>query len=307
MKKKVILIVGGTGFIGFHLAKFFLKKKFRVISVSRKKPKKIRFLKRVNYIFVNIYNKKKLTNHLKNLNNIDYAINAGGEVEHKLTRKVYQSHFIGVKNIAEILLKHKLKKFIQIGSSLEYGKRNSPHFEKYKEKPNSSYAKAKLLATNYLISLSKKKSFPAYIIRPYQIYGPYQDINRFVPFVIKNCLDDKIFPASHGKQKRDFLFIEDFINCVFKLVNYKKRTDTNGEVFNIGFGKPEMVKNVIKLIYKIIQAGNPEFGKIKLRKEENMITFPSINKIKKFIDWSPKIKLTEGIKKTIEFYRKKKI
>ena len=58
MKKKII-IVGGTGFLGFHLAKLCLKKKWQVISVSRKKPKKIRFLKNIKYIFVDIAQKKK--------------------------------------------------------------------------------------------------------------------------------------------------------------------------------------------------------------------------------------------------------
>jgi len=47
VSKNKIIIIGGTGFVGFHLAKFLLKKNFEVISISRKKPKKIRFLKKV--------------------------------------------------------------------------------------------------------------------------------------------------------------------------------------------------------------------------------------------------------------------
>ena len=64
MKKKII-IVGGTGFLGFHLAKLCLKKKWQVISVSRKKPKKIRFLKKIKYIFVDIAQKKKTSKKTK--------------------------------------------------------------------------------------------------------------------------------------------------------------------------------------------------------------------------------------------------
>ena len=60
MKKKKIIIIGGTGFVGFHLAKFLLKKNYEIISVSRKKPKKIRFLKKVKYIRADIVLKKKL-------------------------------------------------------------------------------------------------------------------------------------------------------------------------------------------------------------------------------------------------------
>ena len=73
MKKKII-IIGGTGFIGFHLAKFLIKKNYEVISVSRKNPKKIRFLKKVKYIIVNIVQKKKLLKSLKKYLDTDYII-----------------------------------------------------------------------------------------------------------------------------------------------------------------------------------------------------------------------------------------
>ena len=81
---------------------------------------------------------------------------------------------------------------------------------------------------------------------------------------------------------------------------------TNGEIFNIGYGKAVKVKDIVNLITAIIKKGEPEFGKIKLRKEENLATFPNINKIKKTIDWSPKTDLKKGILKTIMYYKKKK-
>ena len=58
--KRNILIVGGTGFIGYHLAKESLKKGWKVTSISTRKPRKIRKLKKVNYIFCDITNKKSL-------------------------------------------------------------------------------------------------------------------------------------------------------------------------------------------------------------------------------------------------------
>ena len=51
-----------------------------------------------------------------------------------------------------------------------------------------------------------------------------------------------------------------------------------------------------------IRKGSPEFGKIPLRKEENLITFPSINKLKKQFKWKPKVNLSLGLKKTISYY-----
>ena len=58
--KKKILIIGGTGFLGYHLAKESLKKNFLVTSISTKRAKKNRFLKKVKYVFCDIQNKKKI-------------------------------------------------------------------------------------------------------------------------------------------------------------------------------------------------------------------------------------------------------
>lgn len=300
MKKKKILIIGGTGFIGFHIAKFFSKKKWQIISISRKKPNRIRLLKKVKYIYCDIGKKKILIKKLKKIKNLKYVINAGGEVNHKIKNKVFSSHFNGVKNLANYFIKKDLSKFLQIGSSLEYGKKISPQKESLKENPISHYAKAKLSATNYLINLNKKFKFPVIIVRPYQIYGPQQETNRFIPFVIKNCLENKSFPCSKGNQKRDFLFIDDFVKCIFKLITQKK---INKNILNVGFGKPKEIKKIIIFIQKIVKGGKPHFGKIKMRVEEAITTFPDIRAIKKEINWKPIIKLRKGIFKTIEYYK----
>ena len=72
MKKKYkILIVGGTGFIGYHLAKN-LKKKYNVTSLSTKKPKKIRFLKNIKYLTCDISNKSMLKKKLCDEYNLDF-------------------------------------------------------------------------------------------------------------------------------------------------------------------------------------------------------------------------------------------
>jgi len=301
--KKIIIIVGGTGFLGYHLAKYFLRKKWNVVSISRKKAKKIRLLNKVKYLFVDITNKRKLKNKLKKYLNVDYVVNFGGEVEHRNLKKTFQSHFNGSKNLSEIFVNSKLKKFMQIGSSLEYGNSRSPHKENYAIQPKSNYSRAKSLASKNLISLYKTKKFPIAIIRPYQVYGPHQDFNRFIPTIINACLQNQVFPCSEGKQYRDFLFIDDFIEAVIKILKFK---NTSGEIFNIGFGKAYKLKTIIKYIQKKIKFGKPKYGIIKLRKDENLITYPSIIKAKKYLDWKPKISFFTGVNKTIKYYKYKK-
>ena len=74
---------------------------------------------------VDISKKKKLFNILNKVSNIDYIINFGGEVEHKKKKKTFSSHFVGVKNLLLYFKSKHPKKFIQIGSSLEYGNNKS--------------------------------------------------------------------------------------------------------------------------------------------------------------------------------------
>ena len=80
MKKKRLLIIGGTGFIGYHLAELALKKGWIVTSASSKSPKKIRYLRKVKYLICDITKKKSISNNIKG--KFDYIVNLGGYVNH---------------------------------------------------------------------------------------------------------------------------------------------------------------------------------------------------------------------------------
>ncbi len=298
MSKK-ILIAGGTGFIGFHLSKKCLKLGWSVTSLSSKYPKRNKKVVGVNYLVIDISNKKKLS-RIKS--NFDYVVNLAGYVDHSKKKRVLQSHYIGCKNLASLFIHKKIKKFVQVGSSIEYGKLKSPQVENKENNQltYSVYGKAKLLSTKFLISLFEKYSFPVTIIRLYLVYGPNQDTNRVIPITIKNALKNKKFDCSSGQQLRDFIFIDDVINAIIKILRNKK---TNGEILNIGSNKPARVKEVILKICYLVGAGKPIFGKILMRKDEVMALYPNTNKAKKILDWRPKISLNIGLKKTINFYK----
>lgn len=301
MSTKKILIIGGTGFIGYHLAKKCLNKKWKVTSISTNKPKKIRYDKRINYLICDI-SKSNLLNVISR-ENYDYVVNFGGYVDHSNKKKTYLSHYRGVINLSKVLLKRKISQFIQIGSGGEYGKNKSPHQEndKIKSIPKSVYNKSKYLASKYLLNLHKKKNFPVTILRLYQVYGPGQDLNRLIPIVIINCLKNKEFDCSSGEQFRDFLYIDDVIDAIFHCFSSKLSI---GNIFNIGSGKPVKIKFLINFLKKNIKKGTPKFGKIKLRNDEMINFFPKILKAQKKINWKSKIKLKAGLKATINYYKK---
>ena len=187
-----------------------------------------------------------------------------------------------------------------MGSGGEYGRGKSPHDEKIFSNPRSIYSKSKFLATKYLLALHRRKNFPVTILRLYQAYGPKQDINRLIPIAIDSCLKNKKFPCSNGKQYRDFVHVDDLVKSIFKCLKNKK---AEGQIINIGTGKPKKIKNVINLIKNKIKSGHPQFGKIKLRPEEGLKVYPKISKAKKILGWSPKIKFKNGLFSTIKSYQ----
>ena len=197
---------------------------------------------------------------------------------------------------------NKIKSFIQMGSGSEYGDLKSPHKETFVCRPNpsSTYSYAKFLSTNLLMKLFKEKHFPATVLRLYQTYGPKQDTNRFLPILIKNCIQNKKIQTSHGKQFRDFIHINDLILVIYKCL---KNNKARGQVINVGFGKALNIKKIINQVVKLCEGGKPEFGIIKLRKDENMITYPNISKLKNILLFKPKVSFKKGIEMTVKSYR----
>lgn len=294
--KKSILIVGGTGFIGKNLINKLKFLNFKILSLSKKKsiPKSRH---NIEYKSLDIVNTKKL----KRLNEkkFNIVINLGGNIDHQNPQETRKAHYYGLKNLFNNLSLKNLDLFIQIGSSLEYGPSKSPQIESQLCKPNSCYGKAKLSATKYLIKNLKSKKFKLIILRPYQIYGPFQKLDRLIPQTINCYLKKKKFECSEGNQKRDFLYVEDFVSLILKIINKKK---IKSGIYNVGSGKPVKVKDIIKLINKLIKFGKPVFGKIKMRKDEAMSLYPNTKKIKKNFNWKPKTSLKSGLKKTIKYY-----
>ena len=300
MKKNKILIAGGTGFIGYHLAKKCLNLKWSVVSISTKSPIKKRRLKDVKYLKLDISQKKLLSNLPTDF---DYIVNLAGYVDHSDKIRTMRSHFYGCKNLAMYFKDKNIKKFIQIGSSIEYGKLKSPQKENKKnlQKSYSVYGKAKLLSTKFLLSLYKKYNFPASILRLYLVYGPKQDKNRVIPITILNAIKNKKFDCSSGNQLRDFIYIDDLINVLMKILKKKK---LDGEIINIGSGKTISIKKLILKICKISKGGHPQFGKIPLRKDEIIKLYPLLSKVKKSVSWHARVSLDKGLKRTINYFKK---
>ena len=120
-----------------------------------------------------------------------------------------------------------------------------------------------------------------------------------IPIVIKGCIKNKKFPCSSGNQLRDFVHVYDVVEAIIKTLI---STKAKGEIINIGSGKPRKIKSIIQKIKKISNGGYPQFGKLKLRKDEIHKIYPNIQKARNIIKWSPKISFEKGLKSTIKSY-----
>ena len=186
MIKERILLIGGTGFLGHNLIIALKKKGYSITSISSKIKSNNPKIKNVNYVKCDLSNLRDLKKKL--IDNYDYVLNFAGNINHSNKKETVKVHFKGFQNLIKIFSKKNIKLFLQVGSSLEYGKSKSPQREKYICKPISVYGKAKYLASKALARSDIKKFI---ILRLYQVYGPFQKYDRLIPFVIKKCLKKK--------------------------------------------------------------------------------------------------------------------
>lgn len=283
--------------MGINTAKSLVKKKYKLVLLCKKKKGKKIPYKNLRYKYCDI---RKLNNLKKTLDEkYDCVINFSGNINHRNKKEVYETHFQGLKNILKVIENKNIKLFIQAGSCLEYGKKNSPQKESNNCQPISFYGKAKYYASKHIFK--KKHNFKFVILRMYQIYGPNQKMDRLIPITINSCLKGKKFDCTDGKQKRDFLFIDDLTYLIEKII--KKKNIISG-IYNIGAGQPITVKKVINQIRLIIKKGKPVFGGIKMRNDEIKVLYPNTSKVRKIFKWRPRINLSKGLKKTINYYGK---
>jgi len=297
-KKTKILILGGTGFIGYHLSKKCITKGWDVTSISKNYPKKIKFISKVNYKNINLENFKNLSILEKNF---DYIVNTSGYINNN--KSGYKNHnFKIIKNIFVYFKNSSIKAFLNLGSSAEYGGIKSLQNEKLTCTPKSKYGKDKLKSTFFLINAFKKFKFPSIIFRAYQVYGPLQEANRLIPIAAKACFFDKKFDCADGNLIRDFIYIDDLVEAIIKAL---KNQQAKGQIFNLGSGKKISLKHIVSSIKNFYKKGSPIYGRIKLRKDENRIIFADITKSKKLLRWKPKINFIVGLSKTLKHYKNK--
>ena len=297
-----LLVVGGSGFIGRHIVNHAVGLGWDVTSLSlTTRPGGEGISSGVHYVSADLVSADALKKVLGEAS-FEYVVNCGGYIDHRSFgdggRKVFDTHFAGVLNLAEILNRDVLRSFINIGSSDEYGNNPSPQVETQREAPISPYSLGKVAATHFLQMLYRTECFPSITLRLFLTYGPGQDKRRFLPQIISGCLEGRSFPVSEGKQLRDFCFVQDAVAAVFAAFT---SSSAKGEVINIGSGQPVSIRQMIETVQRVVGGGVPKFGEVAYRSGENMSLIADISKAKAMLDWQPVVTLHRGLEQTIKW------
>ena len=300
-----IILTGGAGFIGSHIAELYLQEGHDILIVDNlSNGKEENIPKGAKFEKINIGDSRifELFNKFKPdiLNHHAAQINLRFSVEYPV--KDANINILGMVNLLDAFRKSGGKKVIFAssgGAIYEQDNSNIPTDENGKEKPISPYGTAKLTGEHYLYNFYHFYGINYIALRYANVYGPRQDPTGeagVVSIFISKLLNNKqatIF--GKGNHTRDYVFVKDVAQANLKSLY----SDYRGYI-NIGTAKETTVNNLFSLI-----ASNFENYKSPIHGDEVRELSRSALKYdlaKKILDWEPKVNLSDGLKETVEFF-----
>ena len=320
-----VLITGGAGFIGSHLAEKYLERGDDVYIIDDLSTGTLENVKHLqenenhkDRLFVtidSILNNKVMLELVKTCDIVLHMAAAVG-VQYIIENPL-SSIITNIKGTEDVLaLCNRFKKKVLIASTSEvYGKHtHAPLVETDNiiygpsTKFRWSYAAAKLMDEFTALAYHRTKKLSVIIIRLFNTIGSRQTgrygmvIPRFVQQALRS---EDITVYGDGSQTRTFTYVGDVVDAITKLMVC---TDAVGEVVNIGGAEEIAIKDLAERVKKLACSASeikliPYDEAFTKDFEEMQRRVPSIEKISKFIDWKPETGLDDAINKVIEFYR----
>jgi nucleoside-diphosphate-sugar epimerase len=298
-----ILLIGGFGFIGKNLIEQ-LSGEYEIHVIGR----------RLDSDFMSMYPNIKFHKYVfmsdegiadvVALINPDYIINLVSIVTASRNMKQYKEMIdMNINVLLELYEATKsikqLKLFLQFGSGEEYGNIEAPYRETDREFPSSPYALSKQLTTNTALMLYNNFSFPISVVRPGNLFGDYQESNKFIPYIINKLSNNEVIETTYGEQERDFIYAEDFAIGIKKVIESHKIFI--GEIFNLSAGKSFKLKEIIEYCKNYLRSSSViEYGKIPYRENEMMKFKLDISKFKELTKSNFEIDVLESLSRFID-------
>ena len=335
-----ILITGASGFIGSFIVEEALNRGFETWAAVRKSSSR-EFLQdeRIHFIELNLSSEEQLKQQLKDIQ-FDYVVHAAGVTKCLHKEDFFRINTEGTKNLVRALLdlQMPLKRFVYISSLSIMGaiREEQPYKEireRDKAKPNTAYGKSKLEAEQWLVSLNKElekkneKLLPYVILRPTGVYGPRE---RDYFMMAKSIQSHTDFAVGFKQQDITFVYVTDVVQAVF-LAMEKGQTGrcyflSDGEVYQSStfsdlirkeLGNPWWIRITAPLwLLRIITFCGEYIGhmtgkvtalnndKYNIMKQRNWRC--DINPARQELGYEPQVKLEEGVRRSIAWYKKNK-
>jgi nucleoside-diphosphate-sugar epimerase len=165
--------------------------------------------------------------------------------------------------------------------------------------PHTLYGACKLATGNLLASYAAVRNFSAAWARIFFLYGPHEHPDRLVPSVIRSLLAGTEARVSHGRQIRDYLYADDVGDALVALLT----SDIEGAI-NIGTGEPIALRDIVQSAARLI--GREElvrFGAIPAAATDAPVVVADTKRLAD-LRWSPRMGLEDGLRETIDWWRR---
>ena len=233
-----------------------------------------------------------------------FHLAAYGSYPHqKNFNKIKSINYNSSINLLNECSKYKFAKFINTGSSSEYGNKTKKMKENDKLEPISYYGLFKAAFTLYAQTKAKKENLPIVSVRPFHVYGPGEEATRMIPTIIQYLGRNVCPPLVSPKITRDMIYIDDVIKF-YIMTSVKK--NINGQIFNIGSGKKYSIETIFEELKKIMHSKTKaKWSTMKNRDHDNKIWYADMSKTKRKFKFKNSYTLKAGLKKTFEHLNKK--
>ncbi len=306
---KSALVTGGAGFIGSHVCEQLLSRGHKVVCLDNfSTGRKENLARNKNLTLVNADSNTSQLDEVFKKHQFDWVFHYAAVVGVKRTLENPLSvldDVLGIRRLLELCRKHDVKKAMFASSSEVYGEPvEIPEVEDGHLNAKLPYSVTKLMGEKYFQSYYKEYGLKTCSLRFFNVYGPRQDSSDYgfvVGIFIGNVLKNKppvIF--GDGTQTRDFVYIDDNVEATILAM---EKDSTNGEVINIGTGRPMTILDLSEHIIKL--CNNDLKPVFRPKRDDVRHRFPDISKMIRLLGYRPRHSIEEGLQKTIDYYRSK--
>lgn len=311
MEQKKILILGGSGFIGSHLAKKLVAEKMDVTIMCRN-PEEIRSIEAFRGVTLTKGDTSQYEDVVAAIQNKDIVVNLATVVYNTGKFDPYTDLEINCKGqintLEAIRLNSPKAQYIYIGSSMQFGKvdeKDLPVSESHPQSPVSLYGVHKTAAEAYCRVYERAYGLLSVIMRLPPVYGPTITGNptrSVIEMFVKKALRGESFRVNgFGEDLKDFIYIDDVIDALLAVI----RMRIHCGIYNIGSGAGVKFAEVAHMIIDECGTGSYELVPFppELENFEVGSFYFDISKAKNELGWTPNNDIREGVKKMVTFYK----